>query len=605
MPSLEELLLTRVIDIDLYIDVTGHGMVSIPVRTVSGQIYIEGVYMGSVINREGFIIPSKGTRTIHLVFRLDLSDVSIGDVKQVFDSIMKHEGEAEIKFEGYVEPIIFFIPITVPLSQKSYFLLTSPKPAVLYASWDSPQADIGEIVTFNVAIKNPYRGTKIEGELKIVVIEDVKLGPDKYAEVYDYTLTLTPNEEKSISGSFKVYSELNTRGFFLKVLWNSEEIYTQQDTYPPRLKVVKGTLEVINYYWEVDNFQVNSVEVGDQVIAHVIVKAMYGNFQGNIKISIRKDYALLPDVEYVSQTFSLYLSKDEIREFTLVFVPDEPSSTTMRGYFLEVEFNGESWTMLSDYPPRLKVTEKKKGTLKVLDAEWRINGREVTSANVGELVEIWLFVKAVNGPFNGSYSILIKEDLVGRPDVVFGSIDSILTLKEGETRWIHGSFIPKKASSVNFRGYFIELIFDSNSWTMDSSYPPRLKVYEGKPTIEEEGSPSILSVWWTVDGIKVTEASVGSIVVAHVKIKAVNGRIEGTVRVRIRKDRPLMPDEDYKVKTFDIKVSAGNTVELKVSFSPDEASGLTLRGYFVQVDLITWDSSWTMESSYPPRLKVS
>lgn len=78
-----------------------------------------------------------------------------------------------------------------------------------------------------------------------------------------------------------------------------------------------------------------------------------------------------------------------------------------------------------------------------------------------------------------------------------------------------------------------------------------------------------------------------------------------TVRVRIRKDIRVLPDEDYEVKTFDINVDTENTVTLRDSFVPDQASGFALKGYFIQVDFITWDDSWTIEDSYPPRLKAS
>jgi hypothetical protein len=40
------------------------------------------------------------------------------------------------------------------------------------------------------------------------------------------------------------------------------------------------------------------------------------------------------------------------------------------------------------------------------------------------------------------------------------------------------TFIASDKSGFSFRGYFIEVDFDSwgNSWTMESDYPPRLTV---------------------------------------------------------------------------------------------------------------------------------
>jgi len=155
IPKPLEALLTRQIEVDIYLDVTGHGIVAIPVRSISGQIYLENVYMGTVKSTEGFVIPTSGSRTIHLIFQLDLSDISLADIEQVIDSVTTHGGEISIMFEGYVEPIILFFPITVPVSQTSYLLTTDAAPKVLAMSWDATSAEAGERCSFSVSIRIP------------------------------------------------------------------------------------------------------------------------------------------------------------------------------------------------------------------------------------------------------------------------------------------------------------------------------------------------------------------------------------------------------------------------------------------------------------------
>lgn len=91
---------------------------------------------------------------------------------------------------------------------------------------------------------------------------------------------------------------------------------------------------------------------------------------------------------------------------------------------------------------------------------------------------------------------------------------------------------------------------------------------------------------------------------AHILVKAVGGSLKGTLTIRIRKDLALLPDEDYKVESFNIDISEGQAMELTVTFLAAEKSSLSFRGYFIQVDFNSWGTSWTMESSYPPRLKV-
>jgi len=81
--------------------------------------------------------------------------------------------------------------------------------------------------------------------------------------------------------------------------------------------------------------------------------------------------------------------------------------------------------------------------------------------------------------------------------------------------------------------------------------------------------------------------------------------VEGIVTIHIRKDMRLLPDEDYKVQSFHISLSKDQVIELTVTFIASEKSGLTFRGYFIQIDFDSWDTTWTMENSYPPRLKVN
>jgi len=120
-------------------------------------------------------------------------------------------------------------------------------------------------------------------------------------------------------------------------------------------------------------------------------------------------------------------------------------------------------------------------------------------------------------------------------------------------------------------------------------------------------SPTVQEVFWRVDGQKVTTANVGVEVEAHVVVKATEEYV-GSIVVKIRKDIAFWPDSDYSVKTVPVNLRGGQETELELSFAPDQASdgGLrSLRGYFVEVDFSVTQTSWVMENSYPPRLKVT
>ncbi|MEZ0345308.1 MAG: hypothetical protein ABWK01_01995 [Infirmifilum sp.] len=115
------------------------------------------------------------------------------------------------------------------------------------------------------------------------------------------------------------------------------------------------------------------------------------------------------------------------------------------------------------------------GFLSIQDAYWTVNNRMVTSCKLGDTVVAHVVVKAEGGPVSGTLTIKIKEDLAALPDSVYVVSTPYVSLREGETRDIEVSFIARRTSGVIFRGYFIE-VEGLASWTMPSSYPPRLRV---------------------------------------------------------------------------------------------------------------------------------
>lgn len=135
---------------------------------------------------------------------------------------------------------------------------------------------------------------------------------------------------------------------------------------------------------------------------------------------------------------------------------------------------------------------------------------------------------------------------------------------------------------------------------MSNSYPPRLKV-----TITLQGTPQVADAYWKIGSTRVTTAKVNDRVEAHVTIQAVGGPLDGYVTIRVRKAIALWPDSDFMVQTFQISVSNGEETDVSLTFYPDESSGGFLQGYYMEVDLTTWNNKWMMANSYPPRLKVS
>ncbi|MEM3384784.1 MAG: LEA type 2 family protein [Nitrososphaeria archaeon] len=592
-------LFSKQLSFDIYLNVEGHGVLDVPVRSLSGQMYLEGVYVGSVKSVDPFTIPASGKRTVRLTYELYLSSISLGDIQHIAQSISDHNGEVEIRFNGYAEPVILFFPITVPVSHNFYMLTISNAPKIVEMYWQTDSCEAGESADFTIVVKNVFRGNPVEGILDVIVREDVELGFDVDAKVYSFPIHLSPGESKKFTGTFATYKKGSTRGFFLKALWGGNVLAEQGDSYPPRLSIVTGSLSLVRAYWTVGGNVVASCKVGDPIIAHVIVKANKAAFQGSITVKVRKDIALGLDEDYKVARFDVSLKKDETKEYEIPFTPDTASSVTLRGYFIEIE-GDLSWTMDNSYPPRLTVQVG--GLPSVTNVWWTTSKGIVTEAIVGENVQAHVKIKALGGSVKGTITIHVRKDYPLLPDENYVSRSYEISLQENEETELTISFVPSEPTSLTFRGYFIQVELNTwgKTWTMDNSYPPRLTVRE-----TPAGKPILQNVWWTVDGKIVTQVLQGQTVEAHVQIKAEGGNVQGTITIRIRKDLTLLPDEDYKVQTFTIDLQEGQIIDLTVTFIAMEKSSFTFRGYFMQVDFNTWGTSWTMEDSYPPRLKVN
>jgi len=116
-------------------------------------------------------------------------------------------------------------------------------------------------------------------------------------------------------------------------------------------------------------------------------------------------------------------------------------------------------------------------------------------------------------------------------------------------------------------------------------------------------TPSVQDSYWVVSARKSTVASVGQEVEAHVIIEAEEEYIDSVV-IKIRKDISYLPDADYATKTIPVDVKGGQSTDLEITFTPDQASAGNLRGYFIEVGYSVLHANWVMDSAYPPRLTV-
>ena len=125
------------------------------------------------------------------------------------------------------------------------------------------------------------------------------------------------------------------------------------------------------------------------------------------------------------------------------------------------------------------------------------------------------------------------------------------------------------------------------------------------PMLEARNRPAPLvqQVFWQANNQNVTNVYLGEEVDLHAVVKA-REQYTGSVVVKVRKDTAFWFDSDYTVKTFPTNLVGDQTIELELTFSPDEATQGRFRGYFVEIQFSATNTKWMMDDSYPPRLEV-
>jgi len=129
----------------------------------------------------------------------------------------------------------------------------------------------------------------------------------------------------------------------------------------------------------------------------------------------------------------------------------------------------------------------------------------------------------------------------------------------------------------------------------------------------QSASLKIVDAYWTVKGSRVTSARIGDEVMAHIKVKAQDSTVQGTVTLKVMQDATAWFDEDYATSEVSVVLTSGTEKEYSITFVPFDASGEDLkhvlgepelRGYYIEVEFKD-DMIYTMKSAYPPRLTVS
>lgn len=497
--SISEILLSRQMSGEFDLVIEGNGFVSTTIKNLQAEIYLEDVYIGEISSDRSYVIPASGITRARMNFMVDMSEFSLPQLEIVANSIAAHNGEVEFGIAGYYEPIIVVVPITLEFASNSYMYTYSDAPKVTQLQWDTSECEVGDYVDFTVTVENVFRAADIEGFVDVFVKEDIPWGADSVADSYRFPISLSSGQTDRLEGSFDTYLDDNIDGFFLKAQWGQSSIGEQSDSYPPRLTVTEGELQVVNYYWTKNGQTVSSCSESESIKAHVLVRAIGGPVQGSVTAQIRKDIGLLPDEGHYQSVYSINLESGDSYEIVIPFTSESSFGPLLRGYFVELS-GGFGWTMENGYPPRLETEEAswfepdepttpeepstpsepevQQGYPVVTTAYWKKGGAQVFSCGVGDQVTAVVSIKSISGYSDGIITVRIREDIPLLPDTDFEVQSYLVDLEDGQSGNIELTFYPERKSGFGFRGYFIEVDFDSwsDNWTMDSDYPPRLEV---------------------------------------------------------------------------------------------------------------------------------
>jgi len=337
------------------LEVTGTGPISSSAENLYADVFLEDIYIGTLETTRNIIeIPASDSETVYLRFIQDTATISDSDFRYILNSIEEHNGEIKVDVIGEVKPNILLFSIKKDLSGSFYFL-DEDKPVIDKLSWNKNITGLGEEVSFEVDVRNVYRGSRIEGILSVDVLFNTSFGDSALEEPSVFVVSLGPGEVKSFSNEF---NPANESRYVLSCEWDDELIVVEDEDSIKRLFVYEGTISLLDVYWEVDGVRVSTARINDYVKAHVVLRANSAGVSDYIIMKVRKDIAYASDVDLVMQSFSFLVFEGETEDCVISFYPDEVSGFSFRGYFLEVFFSDDtSWLMDKLYPPRLIVVE--------------------------------------------------------------------------------------------------------------------------------------------------------------------------------------------------------------------------------------------------------
>lgn len=101
------------------------------------------------------------------------------------------------------------------------------------------------------------------------------------------------------------------------------------------------SLEVVDTYWTIGDERISEAKMGDTIGASISIMACNGDIASPLNMHVRKNFPLWFDEDFKIESRLISLKRGGIQTLEVGFEPDEASSSSLRGYYVEVRENDE------------------------------------------------------------------------------------------------------------------------------------------------------------------------------------------------------------------------------------------------------------------------
>ncbi len=292
-------------------------------------------------------------------------DQGIGQVEPVGSAVVTPADSAEYKLVALNSTGSVNSALTVKVMPVTYSQQNSPAPGtpddqqlpylVGFTGWyrgteNVQTVNAGQQVTARINLKGGS-----PGQYFLRAWRAVNTGNDEIVSQWSFIYDgVTASPQMSFAPSYAI-GEAGTRGYWLDMVVNSEQVWAMPDMYPPRLtaapKPTSGPLIIGFVGWHAGSKSNYTVKKGQDLTSGI---TLTGGEAGRYILHVKSDLAGLSD-ETLQQINFDYDGSSLIQWVS--FIPTQAMNESIcRGYYLELFKDGKFvWSLSGSYPPRLTV----------------------------------------------------------------------------------------------------------------------------------------------------------------------------------------------------------------------------------------------------------